>query len=340
TGTKIGSRYEVCGQLGHYKEVFTCVDTSDGNRELVVKVERSEDTNRLLSEHKFYTKLSTTPCFDVVIDYLCDLSFRYLVMKPLGPNLYDLYRLEGKEAPDNDHNWRVMFALRYASQMVSRVANCHIRQIIHRDIKPENFVVDAIDEKYLYLIDFNLAKEYTNPLTGHIPYCKRNAAHSVGNVQFLSNNAHAGEQQSRRDDLISVGYSLVWLAKGCLPWSHLSSRKFPMRSDYLRVVGDMKTLCSLDELCGGLPSAFRQYMEYCLRLGFEEQPNYFHLRSLFADCVVSARSETQTQTSLEQAFEDYLTIDSKLDNISPHFKRKVSNIYTKFGTPSPPMICP
>ena len=201
-------------------------------------------------------------------------------MKPLGPNLYEFWKEKLKT-----NEWTLERVVRLADEMISRVANCHVRGVVHRDIKPENFVVDINNEWFLYLIDFNLAKQFSTASLLHIPYRKRSPHYSVGNVQFLSPNAHKGVEQSRRDDLISVCYSLIYLAKGSLPWSRIRSKDFNSRVEYLEAVHNLKSKCSLDELCDGLPVQFKECLSYCLSLDFYSKPNYSELRELFTQLL-------------------------------------------------------
>lgn len=329
-GIVICDRYLLVEQLKHYKEVFICKDVKN-DAQLVVKLEaiNPNEINRLETEWKFYQKLSSTKCFDFVVDYLIDNSFRYLVMKPLGTNLYEFWREKQK-----CNDWTIERVARLADEMISRVANCHLRGVLHRDIKPENFVVDINNEWCLYLIDFNLAKQFSSAIQTHIPYRIKALQCSVGNVQFLSVNAHNGVEQSRRDDLISVCYSLIYLAKGSLPWSRIRSKSFHSRLEYLRAVGKLKSDCSLEELCDGLPVQFKRCLEYCLSLGFEEKPNYFELRKLFAELlqqiklsqVVIVRNSHQNSKTVDQS-------SAKCrQTLSQNLRDRISS--------SPPSICP
>ena len=69
----------------------------------------------------------------------------------------------------------------------------------------------------VHLIDFGLSKRYRDPKTHqHIPY-KENK-NLTGTARYASINAHLGIEESRRDDLESIGYMLVYLAQGYLPW--------------------------------------------------------------------------------------------------------------------------
>jgi serine/threonine protein kinase len=105
-----------------------------------------------------------------------------------------------------------------ADQMIARVEFLHQNNFLHRDMKPDNFLMGVNKKQDVcYMIDFGLSKRYRDPKTGeHIPY--RDGKSLTGTARYASVNTHIGIEQSRRDDLESVGYILLYFLKGALPW--------------------------------------------------------------------------------------------------------------------------
>ena len=119
------------------------------------------------------------------------------------------------------------------------------------------------------MIDFELAKFYRKN-GEHIPY-KSIKTHIKGNTHFISININEKIEASRRDDIESLGYNLIYFMKGELPWS--KERKI---FDILQ----MKMNTNLDILCEGLPDEFKEFIDYGRKLRFEERPDYSYLKKL------------------------------------------------------------
>jgi len=164
-----------------------------------------------------------------------------------------------------------------ADQMVSRIDFIHSKNFIHRDIKPDNFLMGLGRKGNLvYIIDFGLAKKYRDARTHqHIPY--RENKNLTGTARYASINTHLGIEQSRRDDMESLGYVLMYFNRGSLPWQGLKAAT--KRQKYERI-SEKKMSTPIEELCKGFPE-FTTYLSYCRSLRFDDKPDYSYLRQLF-----------------------------------------------------------
>lgn len=196
-------------------------------------------------------------------------GFPFLIIEKLGTSLTDFAAANAIS---------VSFALSFGLQALERIEFLHNINYIHGDIKPGNFVFGTEDRgrgdsQMLYLIDFGLAKRFRpDKSILHIKY--REGQPLFGCSKYMSLNAHRGVQQSRRDDIESLGYVLIELLHGSLPWEKLTVHG-------LEEVLICKEETSPQELCHGLPTEIYQLLIYARYLGFEECPDYNLLRSLF-----------------------------------------------------------
>lgn len=154
--------------------------------------------------------------------------------------------------------------------------------MIYRDIKPDNFLIGHSDPHEIYLIDFGMAKLYRDPRNGqHIPYRERKSL--SGTARYMSINTHLGREQSRRDDLESLGHVFLYFLRGSLPWQGLKAAT--NREKYERI-GDKKQSVMINELWQGHCSEeWGQYLAYCRALKFEETPDYEYARGLIDRCL-------------------------------------------------------
>jgi len=168
-----------------------------------------------------------------------------------------------------------------ARQMISRVQTIHEKNLIYRDIKPDNFLIGRPGTKnanLVHMVDFGMAKQYRDPKTKqHIPYRERKSL--SGTARYMSINTHLGREQSRRDDLESLGHVFMYFLRGSLPWQGL---KAATNKQKYEKIGEKKQTTPIKELCEGFPEEFGIYLNYVRKLGFEETPDYDFLRELFA----------------------------------------------------------
>jgi len=127
----------------------------------------------------------------------------------------------------------------------------------------------------VHFIDFGLSKRYKDPKTNqHIPYKENKQL--TGTARYVSVNTHKGIEQSRRDDLESLGYVLIYLFKGTLPWQGLKAKT--KLEKYSKIL-EKKENTPLDILCKGIPVEFANYLSYCRKLKFDEKPDYNYLKT-------------------------------------------------------------
>uniref|UniRef100_A0A7S4USZ4 non-specific serine/threonine protein kinase n=1 Tax=Paramoeba aestuarina TaxID=180227 RepID=A0A7S4USZ4_9EUKA len=202
-------------------------------------------------------------------------NYNLMTMDLLGPNLEDLLTYCNR-------SFSLKTILMIADQMLRRLEYIHIKGIIHRDMKPDNMLVGTKRSSgIIYLIDFGLAKYYCDQDRRHIPYKENKSL--TGTARYASVYTHLGIEQSRRDDLESLGYILIYFFNGWLPWQGINA---PTKKQRYQEISDKKLATPLDQLCKGIPAEFGAFLKYARSLRFFDKPDYSYLRKMFRDLFI------------------------------------------------------
>ncbi|XP_022827711.1 casein kinase I-like isoform X2 [Spodoptera litura] len=269
----ISGKYRIIRRIGggSFGDIYLGINISNGE-EVAVKVESIKARHpQLLYESRVYKMLQGGIGIPHIRWYGYEKDHNILVMDLLGPSLEDLFNFCSRQ-------FTIKTVLMLADQMLGRVEFIHCKCFIHRDIKPDNFLMGIGRHcNKLYMIDFGLAKKFRDLRTRtHISY--REDKNLTGTARYASINAHLGIEQSRRDDMESLGYVLMYFNRGSLPWQGLKA--ITKKQKYERI-SEKKMSTPVEVLCKGFPAEFAMYLNYCRGLTFDEAPDYMYLRQLF-----------------------------------------------------------
>ncbi|GAA5813032.1 kinase-like domain-containing protein [Thamnidium elegans] len=281
----VGVHYKVGRKIGEgsFGIIYEGINLMN-NQQVAIKFEsRKSDAPQLRDEYRTYKVLAGISGIPTAYYFGQEGLHSILVIDILGPSLEDLFDMCSRK-------FSIKTVAMLAKQMITRVQSIHERNLIYRDIKPDNFLIGRPNTKYantIYLIDFGMAKLYRDPKTKqHIPYRERKSL--SGTARYMSINTHLGREQSRRDDLESLGHVFMYFLRGSLPWQGLKAAT--NKQKYERI-GDKKQTTTVKDLCEGFPEGFGRYLHYARKLDFDENPDYEYMKDLF-DKVLNSMGET------------------------------------------------
>ena len=239
--------------------------------EVAIKLESARaEQPQLIYEKKIYDLLKGNIGFPKIYDFFSESKYNALIMERLGKSIESLFNEYHKK-------FSLLTCIMIIDQIVSRIEVLHSKNLLHRDIKPDNFLIGRGNKKnVIYAIDFGLSKKYRDSRTGlHIPY--RDGKDLTGTARYASINTHLGVEQSRRDDIESIGYMMVYLMKGSLPWQGKVNSNPKKKYDTIKKI---KIERKLTDLCEGLPKECIQFIQYARDMRFEDKPDYKFLKKL------------------------------------------------------------
>ena len=269
----IARRYKLGPQIGEgsFGEVFICEDIVNGNKRYAVKMEpTSAKYSQLKYENRVYKMLRGQLGVPRVQYYGKEGEYYVLILQLLGDDLEkSLQRENRKKLP-------ISRVAELGVELIQRLQDMHQKGLLHRDIKPQNLLQGLLPEQDpigLYIVDFGLSKRFiTKTKTGKISHAAyRDDKSLTGTPRYASVHCQMGIEQSRRDDLESAMYVLIYLAKGRLPWQGL--RGTTKKDKNLKILR-CKQRTSVRALCEGLPQSFQNIVYDVRELAYEERPKY------------------------------------------------------------------
>ncbi|KAJ1427795.1 kinase-like domain-containing protein [Ochromonadaceae sp. CCMP2298] len=246
-----------------------------------VKIEKKGGKHlpQLRHEYKVYKELEGLPSFAEVWGWYEFPLVNVLVMEMLGLSIEDLFK-------QCRRRFSIKTVLKLADQFIANIEELHSRFLVHRDIKPSNFVIGGGGRvNDVILVDFGLTTRYRDKRTlQHKPFSEYRSL--IGTARYASINNHLGIQYSRRDDMESLAYCLIYFLCGSLPWQGLyqgdkDKIKFKSRYDKYSKVLDKKKETTVEVLCDGLPAEFAKFLVYSKSIKYEADPDYAGQRRMF-----------------------------------------------------------
>ena len=239
------SKYKLLKKIGKgsFGNIYLCKDINT-NEFFAAKLENKEGINILEKEHKIMKNININK-IPYIKEYGSNNLYNILIMQLLGKSLEQIF-----EKILHKEKMSLHCVCNIALQIIDILEQIHIKNYIHRDIKPSNFLFGNNS--------------------------------SIGTARFSSINAMEGLSQSRRDDLESFGYMLIYFLKGKLPWQNFMIKNKEERYNKIK---QKKKNIDINELCSDCPDEIAQYITYVKNLKYEEEPNYIYIKNLFNDIL-------------------------------------------------------
>uniref|UniRef100_A0A6C0DIP1 non-specific serine/threonine protein kinase n=1 Tax=viral metagenome TaxID=1070528 RepID=A0A6C0DIP1_9ZZZZ len=269
----IGNKYKIIKEIGAgtFGTIYEGINIRT-NEKVAIKTELIEDEFKLLRyESTIYKLLADTSGIPKIKWFGKDDTNYYMVIDLLGNSLQLLIDMKGTLS--------LKTVLQIGVNILTILMNIHDKGFIHRDIKPENFLLSNNSPKKLYLIDFGLSKPYIIN-NKHIEItCKKKF---IGTMNFASINCHFFYEQSRRDDLESLAYILMYFYLGHLEW--MKSEEEEENISNMDDENDWIKNKKLDIINNeNIPRIIMDFYKYTRSLEFNETPDYKFYIKTFID---------------------------------------------------------
>lgn len=255
----MNKKYTILEKIGSGTFGTVCKGKNIRTNELVaIKIEPiSNETKLLKNESLIYQYLQNSPGIPLVRWFGKDKINYYMVMDLLGDSLETLKKVKT--------SFSLKLTLQVGIQALNLLMFIHDKGLIHRDIKPDNFLLGLNEQiNQLHIIDFGFCKCYMKN-NRHIAFGKTSKL--IGSPSFASINSHNNFELSRRDDIESLCYMLIYLYLGKLNWQEYENITIQMMK--IDIINDTN-----------IPKIFIKILTIVRNIDFEDRPQYLDLINL------------------------------------------------------------
>ena len=288
--------------------------------EVAVKVISSDSSADNIKKEIGYTRQLQNKQGFPTIYYTCVYDKKNIIVESLlGPSLDKLFKYCGRKFP-------LKTVCIIGKEMVKRLETMHEKGILHRDLKPNNLtwgnfnssynditninstnsinnIYNKLDIDTIFLIDFGLSCSFLEGGNTSKHYKIKNNLSFVGTLRYASLNSHKGIRQSRRDDLESMIYILIYFLKGKLPWQDIKAKQ---KEERHKMISEIKSKVTIESLCENLPSEFAELLTYVKKLEFEEKPIYYKFYQFFDNLIKRLNNDTIQEKNFSYIWETML----------------------------------
>ena len=215
--------------------------------------------------------------FPVLVSHMEGPNSSEIILEALGPNIRTLLG----QCPNGSFSNLTCYKL--VSELIIRLRTLHQIGFVHNDVKLENIVIGHQDTHRIYLIDFGLAARYMNDENQHV--AKINKGKFAGNFLFASMGQCRGFQTSRRDDIESTFFILIYLLNSNkLPWSDFSKRYKNQKLGLIDILKKKTQKKYMRQLFQSCPFDLQQCLMETLSIEFDQEPPYDRILKCLDDC--------------------------------------------------------